>query len=80
MFVNLKPNVGAILEAQVAAGLYVSVEEALTAAVLGVPPANVGDLSWAKPYLDAADEDIKNGRTISEEETFAELERMFESD
>jgi len=75
MKVDLKPEVAAVLEAQVAAGLFPSIEAARSAAVLGEDPQ--ADLSWAKPYLDEADRDIDAGRTLSEEETFAELERRF---
>jgi hypothetical protein len=75
--VTLSPKVGAILEAQVAAGLYLTVEQALTAAVMGVAPA-ARDLSWAKPYLKEADDDIEAGRTFSAEEVFEEIEQMID--
>jgi Arc/MetJ-type ribon-helix-helix transcriptional regulator len=73
---DLDPKISAILEAQVAAGLYSSVAEAVTAAVLGAAPADPGNLGWARPYLAVADADIEQGRTHSEDETFAEIDGM----
>jgi hypothetical protein len=79
MSVELKPRIEALLRAQVAAGHYASLEDAITAAVLGVPISEegIGDLSWARPYLEEADASISAIGTLSEEETFAELERRF---
>jgi Arc/MetJ-type ribon-helix-helix transcriptional regulator len=74
---DLDPKISAILEAQVAAGLFPSVAEAITAAVLGAAPADPGNLGWARPYLAAADADIEAGRTFNEEETFEEIDGMF---
>jgi hypothetical protein len=79
MRIELKPRIEALLKAQVAAGHYASVEDALTAAVLGASPNDdkLGDLSWARPYLDEADAAIAAGQTHDEEETFADLESRF---
>jgi hypothetical protein len=79
MKLDLNPKVSAILNAQVAAGLFPSVEDAITAAVLGAPPLNLGDLSWAKPYLASADAEIEHGETFSEDETFAEIDLKLET-
>jgi hypothetical protein len=79
MKLEIEPKVGAILEAQVAAGLFGTVEEALRAAVLGVPMAVPAghDLSWMQPLLDAADRDIEAGDTIDADEAFdAILQRL----
>ncbi len=77
MLIELKPRIEALLKAQVAAGHYASIEDALTAAVLGASPSDekLGDLSWARSQLDEADAAIAAGRTHTEEETFADLER-----
>ena len=79
MLIELKPRIEALLKAQVAAGHYASIEDALTAAVLGASPGDekLGDLSWARPHLAEADAAIAEGRTHSEDETFANLERRF---
>ena len=77
MGIALNPRIEAILVAQVAAGQFASIEEAVTAAVLGVPlvDGNLGDLSWAAPYLKQTDDAIAQGLTVSETEAFAEIER-----
>ncbi|MEQ1695522.1 MAG: hypothetical protein ABL901_06740 [Hyphomicrobiaceae bacterium] len=77
MRIELKPKIEALLQAQVAAGHFASIEDAITAAVLGVPLHDTAgtDLSWAVPYLDEADKAIAEERTTSEAEAFAEVER-----
>ena len=79
MRIDLKPQIEALLEAQVAAGHFASVEDAVTAAVLGLPidEAKLGDLTWARPYVDQADAAIDQGQTLSESDTDSELERRF---
>lgn len=54
MRIDLSPKIEALLQAQVAAGHFKSIEEAITAAVLGAPFSDhaIGDLTWAKPLLD----------------------------
>ena len=54
MTIHLKPDLEAILKAQVEIGNYASIEEALEAAVRSLIRANIDpneDLSWAKPFL-----------------------------
>jgi len=77
MRIELKPQIEALLHAQVAAGHFASIEDAITAAVLGVPllDSAEADFSWAKPYLDEAEKTIAEGRTVSEFDAFAEVER-----
>ena len=79
MLIELKPKIKEVLQGQVAAGHFSSIEEALTAAVLGVPLADapLGDLAWAKPYLAEADEAIAQGQTMSEADAFADPERRY---
>ena len=73
MRIDLNPQISAILKAQVAEGLFDTVEDAISAAVLGGPLVESQDLSWAIPYLAEADEDIEQGRTYSHQEAFAEV-------
>jgi Arc/MetJ-type ribon-helix-helix transcriptional regulator len=77
MRIELDPRIEAILQAQVAAGQFASIDDALAAAVLGVPALEeaAGDLTWAVPFLDEADTAIAEGRTLSETEAFADLEK-----
>ncbi len=79
MHIELSPRIEALLHAQVAAGHFTSIEEAVTAAVLGMPLSDdkLGDLAWAKPLIDEADVAIAENRTSSDPETYADLERRF---
>jgi Arc/MetJ-type ribon-helix-helix transcriptional regulator len=76
MTITLTPEQQKRLEAAVAAGQFASVEEAVRWAVdhLVVPDDGLGDLSWAKPYLDEARAEIARGETFSPEEVFAETD------
>ena len=76
MTITLTPEQQRRLEAAVAAGQFVSVEEAVRWAVdhIVVTDAELGDLSWAKPYLDEARESIARGESLTPEEVFAETD------
>ncbi len=52
------------LEAQVAAGHYGSVDEALAVAVADLMAIHNDDLAWAKPYLDQARASVARGDVI----------------
>ena len=80
MHVELKPTIAAILLAQVAAGHFQSVEDAVSAAVLGIGPdhdGDLGDLSWAKPYVDEGLASLERGEGIPHEQVWAELNARF---
>jgi antitoxin ParD1/3/4 len=53
------------LEAEVAAGNFSSVEEALATAVADLKILHDDDLAWAKPYVDEARASAARGETIS---------------
>ena len=67
MTITLTPEQQRRLEAAVAAGQFASVEEAVRWAVdhFVLTEADLGDLSWAKPYLDEARESIARGESVS---------------
>ena len=75
MAITLTPEQQKWLEAEVAAGRFVSVEEGvrLAAAEL-MPPIDMTDLSWAKPYLDEARASLAAGKGIPAEQVFAEVD------
>ena len=80
MNIVLKPKIAEIVEAQVAAGEFANVEDAVAAAVLGVGLGRgegTADLSWAKPYVDDGLADLAAGRTIPADEVHSELRRRF---
>jgi Arc/MetJ-type ribon-helix-helix transcriptional regulator len=63
------------LEAEVAAGRFVSVEEAVRLAVAELMlPVGTTDLSWAKPYIDEAYASLARGEGIPAEQVFAEVD------
>ena len=65
-----------ILNAQVAAGRFATIEEAMEAAVFGLVGVDT-DLSWAKAALDEADKAIDADDIVDEDRAFAELERRY---
>ena len=79
MTINGKPETEAWLKDQVAAGHFASIDDALDAVVahyqLTVEAAEQADLSWANPYLDEAEEDIKAGRVKPVATVFDALEK-----
>ena len=79
MKIELQPQIESLLRAQVEAGLFGSVEEAVAAAVTAAFADSQSDidLSWAKPYLDAADRDITDGRTVPHIEAWDRLGKRF---
>ena len=74
MTITLTPEQQKRLEAAVAAGQFASVEEAVRFAVDQLVVDELGDLSWAKPYLDEARAQIARGESHSVEEVFAETD------
>lgn len=76
MTVHVKPHLEAMLKAQVDAGHFDSVEEALEAAILGLEElTEEGHLQWLKSQLDAADSDFAAGRSASHDEVVAGIAR-----
>jgi len=64
------------LEAEVAAGRFASVEEAVRLAVADfLQPLDTADLSWAKPYLDEARAQAARGETVTLDEFNAHVEK-----
>jgi len=55
------------LEAQVAAGSFASVDEALAVAVADLMAADGDHLDWAKPYVEQARASIARGDVLSGE-------------
>jgi len=62
------------LEAQVAAGHFASVEEAVAVAIADLKAAAEDDLTWAKPLVEKARRSVAAGDAISGDEFIAELE------
>ena len=73
MTIHVKPHLEAVLKAQVDAGNFENMEEALETAILALEDAAGGDedLAWMKPHLDEAEADFAAGRTLSQDEVKA---------
>ncbi len=65
------------LEAQVAAGNYDSVEEAVASIVAEHMQLDVDDLSWARPLVDEARESLARGEGMTLEEYRARMTERF---
>lgn len=61
----LTPDQQEWLEAEVAAGHFPSVEDAVRVAVADMKAATTADLSWVKPYIEEARAAAALGETIS---------------
>ena len=62
------------LEAQVAAGHFSSIDEALSLAVAELQSLHENDLTWANPYVDEARDQVARGETLSGNEFFTWLD------
>jgi antitoxin ParD1/3/4 len=73
MNVTLPPEQQKWLEAQVAAGQFGSIDEALAVAVADLIAIQNDDLAWAKPDVDRARESVARGDVLSGDEYRAKL-------
>jgi len=62
------------LEAEVAAGRFDSMDDAVAAAVAELMSVDGDDLAWAKPYVEQARASVARGDVISGEEFFNRLD------
>ena len=62
------------LEAQVAAGRFESIDEALVVAVADLMAIQADNLAWAKPYVDEASASVACGKVTSGEDFFNRLD------
>jgi antitoxin ParD1/3/4 len=73
MNITLPPNQRKWLEAEVAAGRFASLEEALAVAVSGLMELETDDLAWARPQVDKARASFAEGDVSAGE---ASLQRL----
>ena len=74
MNVRLSPDQQAWLEAQVAAGRFSSVDEAVAIAIADLMAINDDDLAWAKPYVDEARAAAARGEIVSLDDAVADMD------
>jgi antitoxin ParD1/3/4 len=73
MTITLPPEQQKWLEAQVEAGHYASIEEAVRIAVDDLM-ADFRDLAWARPYVDQARASVARGDTVAGDEFLRRLD------
>jgi antitoxin ParD1/3/4 len=74
MNIRLPPDQQKWLEAQVAAGLFGSVDEAVSAAVADFMAANGNDFAWARPYVDEARAAAARGEVVPLDEALDDID------
>jgi antitoxin ParD1/3/4 len=65
------------LEAQVKAGVYASVDEAVASILAEHMHLDVDDLAWAKPLVDEARASVARGEFMTLEEHRARMDKRF---
>ena len=74
MNITLSPEQQQWLEAQVAAGRFTSIEQAIGVAIADLKSINTDNLAWAKPYVDQARGSAARGDVVSGEEFLKRLD------
>jgi antitoxin ParD1/3/4 len=67
------------LEAEVTAGRFQSMDDAVAAAVAELMSIHDDDLAWAKPYVEQARASVARGDVISGDEFFKRLETKLDT-
>ena len=76
MTVQLSPEQQRWLEAQVAAGHFESLEQAVEVAVADLMAMSEDELDWAKPLIDAGLAELNRREVVSGDEAMASLEAL----
>lgn len=79
MNITLSPEQQHWLEAQVAAGRFASIEQAIGVAVADLKSINTDNLAWAKPYVDSARASVARGEVIGGEEFLKRLDTKLQA-
>lgn len=73
MTIQLSPKQQRWLEAQVAAGHFASLEQAVAVAVADLMAMDDDDLAWAKPLVDKASAELARGEGVPGDEAIARI-------
>ncbi len=79
MRITLLPEQRRWLEAQVAAGHFPSVDEAMQAAIAEMMALAGQDFEWARPYIEEADASLARGEEIPGERFLERLDRRLDA-
>ena len=74
MNICLRPDQQAWLEAQVAAGHFGSVDDAIALAVSDLMAIGDDDLAWAKPYVDEGRAAAAHGEVVSLDDAVSDID------
>ncbi|HYD04879.1 MAG TPA: hypothetical protein VEC60_04100 [Reyranella sp.] len=78
MTIQLSPEQQRWLEAQVEAGHFASLEQAVAVAIADLMAAVEDDLEWAKPLVDEAAAELDRGEGVPADEAFARIRKVFD--
>jgi antitoxin ParD1/3/4 len=78
MTIQLSPEQQQWLEAQVAAGHFTSLEQAVAVAVADLMATVEDDLAWAKPLVDEASAQLARGERVPAGEAFALIRKSLD--
>lgn len=73
MTIQLSPEQQRWLEAQVAAGHFASLEQAVAVAVADLMATAPDDLDWAKPLVDKAAAELDRGEGVTGDDAIARI-------
>ena len=78
MTIQLSPEQQRWLEAQVEAGHFASLEQAVAVAIADLMAAAEDDLEWAKPLVDEAAAELDRGEGVPADEAFARIRKVLD--
>jgi Arc/MetJ-type ribon-helix-helix transcriptional regulator len=78
MTIQLSPEQQRWLEAQVEAGHFASLEQAVAVAIADLMASVEDDLEWAKPLVDEAAAELDPGEGVPADEAFARIRKVLD--
>ena len=78
MTIQLSPEQQQWLEAQVAAGHFSSLEQAVAVAIADLMATVEDDLDWAEPLVDEAAAELDRGEGVPADEAFARIRKSLD--
>ena len=78
MTIQLSPEQQRWLEAQVKAGHFASLEQAVAVAIADLMAAAEDDLEWAKPLVDEAAAELDRGEGVPADEAWARIRKSLD--
>jgi antitoxin ParD1/3/4 len=79
MNISLSPEQQRWLEAEIAAGRFNSIDDAVATAIAELMSVQTDDLGWAKPYVEQARASVARGDAISGDDFLRRLDEKLNS-